>query len=111
MSCRTWAPVWPPPVVVPGLVTWPRSPSPPVTLGRAQCVTLSNISRELEKWIDEYTEQLPALENFILPGGGMTAAYLHVARAVCRWGGGGGGDVAVQESRERGGSPSASWGM
>lgn len=27
---------------------------------------------------------LPPLRDFILPGGGLVAAYLHVARAVCR---------------------------
>merc|ERR1711971_1002505 len=39
---------------------------------------------ELEQWIDEYTLKLPPLENFILPGGGVVAATVHVARAVCR---------------------------
>ncbi|XP_023334115.1 cob(I)yrinic acid a,c-diamide adenosyltransferase, mitochondrial [Eurytemora carolleeae] len=39
---------------------------------------------ELEVWIDEYTAQLPPLENFILPGGGKTASQIHICRAVCR---------------------------
>jgi len=39
---------------------------------------------ELEQWIDAYTSNLPPLENFILPGGGVVAATVHVARAVCR---------------------------
>ena len=39
---------------------------------------------ELEQWIDKYTSDLPPLENFVLPGGGVVAATVHVARAVCR---------------------------
>ncbi|MCB1007526.1 MAG: cob(I)yrinic acid a,c-diamide adenosyltransferase [Acidobacteria bacterium] len=38
----------------------------------------------LEKAIDHYNEELPALENFVLPGGSEAAAALHVARTVCR---------------------------
>lgn len=40
--------------------------------------------RELEGLIDEMTEQMPKLSNFILPGGGRAGAMLHLARAVCR---------------------------
>ena len=39
---------------------------------------------ELEGWIDAHTEALPPLKNFVLPSGGICAAQLHVARAVCR---------------------------
>lgn len=38
----------------------------------------------LEGLMDELSEELPPLENFILPGGTPGAAALHVARAVCR---------------------------
>ena len=38
----------------------------------------------LEELIDRYTDELPPLENFILPGGSAGAAQLHVARAPCR---------------------------
>jgi cob(I)alamin adenosyltransferase len=38
----------------------------------------------LEERIDEMTAALPALTNFILPGGSPAAAQLHVARTVCR---------------------------
>ncbi len=39
---------------------------------------------ELEEWIDEYTAELPPIQNFILPGGSLTSATLHIARSVCR---------------------------
>ncbi len=38
----------------------------------------------LEKVIDELLDIVGPLENFILPGGSIGAAYLHVARTVCR---------------------------
>jgi cob(I)alamin adenosyltransferase len=38
----------------------------------------------LEKWCDRYNEELPALTSFILPGGTVLAAHLHVARTVVR---------------------------
>jgi cob(I)alamin adenosyltransferase len=38
----------------------------------------------LEGEIDVATEKLPALKRFILPGGSVTAARLHVARTICR---------------------------
>jgi cob(I)alamin adenosyltransferase len=39
---------------------------------------------EMEKIIDEFWMQLPELKNFILPGGSLAGAHLHLARAICR---------------------------
>ena len=39
---------------------------------------------ELEKIIDDLTEQMPKLENFLVPGGSKCTAILHIARAICR---------------------------
>ena len=38
----------------------------------------------LEGWCDQYNEQLSTLRSFILNGGTVAAAHLHVARTVCR---------------------------
>ena len=38
----------------------------------------------MEKWLDHFNADLPALKEFILPGGSLAAAHCHVARAVCR---------------------------
>ena len=38
----------------------------------------------LEAWCDHYNEELPALRSFILNGGTVAAAHLHVARTVVR---------------------------
>jgi cob(I)alamin adenosyltransferase len=38
----------------------------------------------LEKSIDEMETQLPALKNFVLPGGHPANSTAHVARCVCR---------------------------
>ncbi|WP_458069986.1 cob(I)yrinic acid a,c-diamide adenosyltransferase [Rhodanobacter sp. BL-MT-08] len=39
---------------------------------------------QLETVLDGLNEPLPALKDFILPGGGMAAATCHLARTVCR---------------------------
>ncbi len=40
--------------------------------------------QKLEALSDEFTEAVGPLDNFILPGGSVGAANLHVARTVCR---------------------------
>jgi cob(I)alamin adenosyltransferase len=39
---------------------------------------------KLERLIDEFNEVVGPLANFLLPGGALGAAQLHVARTVCR---------------------------
>ena len=38
----------------------------------------------LEGWIDEVNRDLQPLKSFVLPGGSPCAAWLHLARTVCR---------------------------
>jgi cob(I)alamin adenosyltransferase len=38
----------------------------------------------LEQWLDAHNDGLPALKDFILPGGGEAAARCHIARTVVR---------------------------
>ncbi len=40
--------------------------------------------QELEQAIDDLEAQLEPLRQFILPGGTLSAAYLHLARTICR---------------------------
>jgi len=58
-------------------------------LGSELCVPgYSAISDEniatLERILDQHNADLPALKEFILPGGNLAAASCHVARTVCR---------------------------
>lgn len=46
-------------------------------------VTQEYVDR-LEGWCDRFGEPLPALTSFILPGGSVAAAQLHVARTITR---------------------------
>ena len=38
----------------------------------------------LEEWIDSFEQALPPLRKFILPGGSVCGAWLHLSRTVCR---------------------------
>lgn len=40
--------------------------------------------KQLEDAIDRFQDRLTPLAHFILPGGTVSAAHLHLARAVCR---------------------------
>jgi cob(I)alamin adenosyltransferase len=46
-------------------------------------VTAEYITR-LENELDAFNDPLPALKEFILPGGGPAAAACHLARTICR---------------------------
>ena len=54
----------------------------------SQCQGFKKISSEdiatLEKQIDNYVKNLPALRSFVLPGGHPLNALLHLSRTVCR---------------------------
>ncbi len=58
----------------------PRNPPPSYNIPR---IAAEHITR-LERLIDAHEDILPALKNFILPGGIPAAAHLHHARTVCR---------------------------
>ena len=53
----------------------PRPQTPDVPVARVEV---------MEEWIDQATEELPELRQFVLPGGTEAAAMLHVCRSVCR---------------------------
>ena len=38
----------------------------------------------LESDIDMFSQEIPKLKNFILPGGTLGASFLHLARSICR---------------------------
>ncbi|MEM9301235.1 MAG: cob(I)yrinic acid a,c-diamide adenosyltransferase [Pseudomonadota bacterium] len=48
-----------------------------------EAITEDHVLR-LEQQLDAFNESLPALKEFVLPGGGMPAATCHLARTVVR---------------------------
>ena len=61
------------------LATTPGSPA------GSDIVEITDVHvRFLEIAIDRMDENLPELKDFILPGGHISAAWAHIARAVCR---------------------------
>jgi cob(I)alamin adenosyltransferase len=50
---------------------------------KIEVITAAHVD-SLERQIDVMQQTLSPLKNFILPGGGLTAANLHLARTVCR---------------------------
>lgn len=53
------------------------------TFQKLPAITEKHI-QHLEQKIDELSAPLPALQNFILPGGHEAAAQAHIARTICR---------------------------
>lgn len=47
-------------------------------------IVAANHVAQLETALDQFNATLPALKDFILPGGSRAAALAHVARTVCR---------------------------
>ena len=44
----------------------------------------TTLTPKMEREIDRFEDQLPALKNFILSGGSVCGATIHLARTVCR---------------------------
>ena len=60
--------------------------TPATTRGRKPEIPTLDPERvgQLEAWIDTVTAELPELRSFILPGGSLAGAALHLARTICR---------------------------
>lgn len=58
--------------------------TPPNGVSGASPVISSQDCVRMEEWIDGLESELPPLSRFILPGGHVLPATLHLARSVCR---------------------------
>ncbi len=58
-------------------------PSDDERRGRIPTVEAHHVEK-LERLVDEFNAVVGPLTNFILPGGSLGAAHLHVARTICR---------------------------
>jgi len=58
--------------------------SPPGDRWEGMTAIRSEDITRLEQELDAMNDEIPALEEFILPGGGPGASLLHLARTVCR---------------------------
>lgn len=47
-------------------------------------INLPQKTKDFEKYIDEMTEKMPRLNNFIIPGGGVIGAFFQQARTIAR---------------------------
>jgi len=65
------------------LATNPESLEPDSPLRNLDRVTSDDVEF-LERIADELSEELPLLTNFVIPGGTIASAHLHVCRTVCR---------------------------
>ncbi|BCX13908.1 MAG: ATP--cob(I)alamin adenosyltransferase [Candidatus Dojkabacteria bacterium] len=55
-----------------------------IVVGAELEINLNELTKKIEKSIDEMDSNLPTLKNFILPGGNKLGSRLHVCRAICR---------------------------
>lgn len=61
-----------------------QAASPPDSIPDSMWRVDAEAIARLERLCDQFGAELPALRSFVIPGGSMLAAQLHVARAVCR---------------------------
>ncbi|MBX6316658.1 MAG: cob(I)yrinic acid a,c-diamide adenosyltransferase [Isosphaeraceae bacterium] len=60
------------------------APADPDPSGRFHSLIGPDHVARLEHWIDTLEAELPPLTRFLLPGGTLAAAQLHLARTICR---------------------------